>query len=87
MCFKVIFGYGYALEGLFRNYFQQQPENIGNFIEIRVPPRQNVSLIDLKSQNYDFKWLRTSRFISHVRSGNTYFINFRKYQQFGAKIT
>ena len=50
--FKVIFGYGYAYEELFWNYFQQQlqPENICNFIEIRVPPRQNVSFIDLKSQ-------------------------------------
>ena len=28
--------------GMVWNYFQQQPENIGNLIEIRVPPRQNV---------------------------------------------
>ena len=50
MWFKVNFGYGYGLEGMFWNYFQQRPENIGNFIEIRVPPRQNVSFLDLKSQ-------------------------------------
>ena len=50
MCFKVVFGYGYAQEELFWTYFQQLPESVGNFIEIMVPQGQNMSFLDLKSQ-------------------------------------